>query len=115
MKRATHSPRIYHGCIITRVIDGDTIKLDVDLGFYAWLKDVTVRVYGINCPEMDTDQGKAAKQFTEAFLATQPKWAFYCYGSEKYGRWLGDIASSTGDTLASALTMVGLATIYLPK
>jgi micrococcal nuclease len=35
-----------------RVIDGDTIVCDIDLGFNMWLRTVSVRVYGVNTPEM---------------------------------------------------------------
>ena len=37
--------------IIDRWVDGDTVDVDIDLGFGVWLKDQRVRLYGINAPE----------------------------------------------------------------
>ena len=36
---------------IVRVIDGDTVVLDIDLGCGVWLKGEHCRLYGINAPE----------------------------------------------------------------
>ena len=38
---------------VTRIIDGDTIDVDVDLGFDVWLKN-RVRMYGMDTPESRT-------------------------------------------------------------
>lgn len=35
-----------------RVIDGDTIKADIDLGFNIWMHDQTIRLAGIDTPEL---------------------------------------------------------------
>lgn len=37
---------------IKSVHDGDTFKADLDLGFYFTMQDVSVRIYGINAPEL---------------------------------------------------------------
>ena len=41
-------------CKIIRVIDGDTVDLDIDLGFGVWMHKERVRVYGIDTPESRT-------------------------------------------------------------
>ena len=41
-------------CTLRRVIDGDTIVVDVDLGFKVWMQKERVRLYGINTPESRT-------------------------------------------------------------
>ena len=41
-------------CTLRRVIDGDTIDVDIDLGFKVWLQKERVRLYGINTPESRT-------------------------------------------------------------
>jgi len=46
---------------VVRVIDGDTIVVDIDLGFEMWLKNQSVRLYGINTPEVRT-RDKVAKK-----------------------------------------------------
>ncbi len=42
-----------YNAIVDRVVDGDTIKCTIDLGFSTW-KKVTVRMEGINTPESRT-------------------------------------------------------------
>ena len=39
---------------VTRVIDGDTVDVDIDLGFKMWLRDERVRFMGIDTPESRT-------------------------------------------------------------
>ena len=59
--------------IIDRWVDGDTVDVDIDLGFGVWLKDQRVRLYGINAPESRTRDleekklGLAAKDFCKNF------------------------------------------------
>ena len=43
----------YH-CTIVRVIDGDTVDVDIDLGFSVWLKKQRIRLYGVDTPESRT-------------------------------------------------------------
>ncbi len=51
----------YH-CKIIKVIDGDTVDVDIDLGFGVWLKKERVRVNGIDTPESRT-RDKEEKKF----------------------------------------------------
>ena len=41
-------------CKIDRVVDGDTVDVDIDLGFGIWLRKERVRLYGIDTPECRT-------------------------------------------------------------
>jgi len=58
---------------VIRVIDGDTLKVDIDLGFTLHIQQ-TVRLYGINCPETRTkdvkekEKGLMAKYWIEQLL-----------------------------------------------
>ena len=47
---------------IIKVVDGDTVDVDIDLGFGVWLKDERVRMMGIDTPESRT-RDKIEKQF----------------------------------------------------
>ena len=49
-------------CNIIRVVDGDTVDVDIDLGFGVWLKDERVRIMGIDTPESRT-RDKVEKKF----------------------------------------------------
>jgi len=59
--------------IVDRVVDGDTIKCTIDLGFSTW-KKITVRMEGINTPESRTrdleekERGLAAKARLQEIL-----------------------------------------------
>ena len=39
---------------LIKVVDGDTVDVDIDLGFGVWLKDERVRIAGIDTPESRT-------------------------------------------------------------
>ena len=41
-------------CTIRRVVDGDTVDVDIDLGFGIWVRNERVRLYGIDTPESRT-------------------------------------------------------------
>ena len=41
-------------CTILRVVDGDTVDVDIDLGFGIWMKKERVRMMGIDTPESRT-------------------------------------------------------------
>jgi len=52
-------------CKVIRVVDGDTVDVDIDLGFGVWLKDERVRIMGIDTPESRT-RDKVEKLFGTA-------------------------------------------------
>ena len=37
-------------CLVRRVVDGDTIDVDIDCGFGIWLKNQRIRLVGIDTP-----------------------------------------------------------------
>lgn len=39
---------------VLKIVDGDTVDVDIDLGFGVWLKDERVRIMGIDTPESRT-------------------------------------------------------------
>ena len=59
---------------IVKVVDGDTVDVDIDLGFGVWLKKQRIRLYGIDTPESRTRDleekkyGLVAKTFVETHL-----------------------------------------------
>ena len=62
-------------CKIVRVVDGDTVDVDIDLGFGVWLQKQRIRLYGIDTPESRTRDleekkyGLAAKDFLTKWLS----------------------------------------------
>ena len=61
-------------CKILRVVDGDTVDVDIDLGFGIWIHKERVRVMGIDTPESRTRDlvekafGLAAKEYLKMLL-----------------------------------------------
>ena len=96
------SPYIYKG-ILRRIIDGDTIVADIDLGFDTVIKKQKFRLYGINAPESRTRnkeekvRGLAAKErLTElmggyADAVDGIEFMFLSHDKGKYGRILAEI------------------------
>tara|TARA_B100000941_G_scaffold216567_1_gene159509 strand:- start:659 stop:1093 length:435 start_codon:yes stop_codon:yes gene_type:complete len=86
---------------VIRVIDGDTVDVDVDLGFGIWQKNERVRIMGIDTPESRTRNkiekkfGLAAKAKLKSLLGknTVLKTTINKKGVDmkgKFGRVLGD-------------------------
>ena len=61
-------------CTIVKVIDGDTVDVDIDLGFNVVLEKQRVRLYGIDTPESRTRDleekkyGLMAKDFVKKYM-----------------------------------------------
>jgi len=81
---------------IERVIDGDTLLVQVDLGFGWWTRQY-LRLRGIDCPEIDTTEGKKARRFVEKALENVPYVIISSTKSDKYDRYLADIFYTTKD------------------
>lgn len=99
--------------IIDRVIDGDTVVMTVDLGFYTYMK-LHLRLYGIDTPERGEAGWSEATQFVKDFFTHNPIVVVNIYGQDKYGRWLAEIVDSLGGTLNKSLVENNLAKIYYP-
>ena len=60
-------------CKMVRVVDGDTVDVDIDLGFGVWLRKQRIRMYGIDTPESRTSD-KEEKIYGKAATAFLEKW-----------------------------------------
>tara|TARA_B100002019_G_scaffold286691_1_gene297550 strand:+ start:889 stop:1290 length:402 start_codon:yes stop_codon:yes gene_type:complete len=97
-------------CKVVRVVDGDTVDIDIDLGFGVWLHKERVRVMGIDTPESRTRDkvekrfGLLAKEFVEKFLQTGDViLTTKKYDAKgKFGRILGDFVCN-GRTLSKVM------------
>ena len=85
-------------CKLVRVVDGDTIDVDIDLGFGVWMQNQRIRMYGIDTPESRTSDpveklyGKAATAFLEKGT-NSGKLVLKTFKDDrgKFGRILGEI------------------------
>lgn len=81
---------------IIKVIDGDTVDVDIDLGFGIWLRNERVRLYGIDTPESRTRDkiekryGLHAKNYLKSSLGKTSTLRTKKDGKGKFGRILGE-------------------------
>ena len=73
-----------------RLVDGDTLWLRIWLTASLWLKE-KVRLRGIDCPELDTPEGKAAKRFVETQVKRSTAITITTTKPDKWDRNLCDI------------------------
>lgn len=103
---------------IVKVVDGDTVDVDIDLGFNIVLRDERVRIIGIDTPESRTSDsieklfGLAAKKRVHELLkdggklvTTENKKGEDMRG--KFGRVLGDFRTPNGRMLTEILIEEG--------
>jgi len=67
--------KFHYNATVTKVVDGDTIHCDIDLGFGVILKNQTFRFYGLNTPETKgstREAGLKSKSFVENLLLNKP-------------------------------------------
>jgi endonuclease YncB( thermonuclease family) len=85
-------------CNLVRVIDGDTAVVDIDLGFGVWLRNESVRLSGIDCPESRTSDpiekifGQAATARAVSLLSNGSLILHSQGFNGKFGRILGDFS-----------------------
>lgn len=108
-------PAYRYSAIVRRIVDADTIDLDVDCGFRAWRMRERFRLAGINAPEMRGPQrqaGQAARAWLEAAL---PIGSAVVIESAKdpdvFGRWIARIWHD-GTCLNDALVEAGHAAVH---
>lgn len=116
---------------VLAVVDGDTVKLDIDLGhvtrkrhpeldlgWHIRIDDAgharlasLVRVDGINAAEHGTPAGDAATAYARGLLSIGAAVTLVSKrllgSNEKYGRVLGDVVRSDGVDLATAMLAAG--------
>jgi micrococcal nuclease len=82
---------------VVKVVDGDTIDVDIDLGFSTVLKKQRVRFLGIDTPESRTRDlvekkfGKASKKHLKGLLESADSLSLISHDKGKFGRILGEI------------------------
>ena len=108
---------------VVKVVDGDTVDVDIDLGFGVTLKDERVRIMGIDTPESRTSDkvedlfGEAAKARLKELMkhggkliTTEDRKGEDMKG--KFGRILGDFRVEDGRKVTEILIEEGHAVAY---
>lgn len=97
---------------VNRVVDGDTLDVDIDLGFNVKLSGKRLRIKGVDCPERNTIEGSNAKSFTVLWTISQMNnnkpilVSVESHKGDKYGRILASVWSD-GQDLAQQLILAG--------
>ena len=110
-------------CKILKVVDGDTVDVDLDLGFGVWLRDERVRIMGIDTPESRTSDkiekifGQAAKDRLISLLGDEAVLDTMINKNGenmkgKFGRILGNFRTINGEHCADVLMKEGHAVAY---
>ena len=98
-------PYEYNATVID-IVDGDTITVDIDLGFNVKLANQKVRLLGVDTPESRTSDkiekifGMASKEYCKKFIEeckdkTVVIRTYLSDSEEKFGRLLGEIINPT--------------------
>ena len=101
--------------LVRKVYDGDTITVDIDLGFDMILRNQKIRLLGIDTPEVrgvEREQGLISRDALRTKIGS--KWIVIKTQLDKkgkYGRWLGTIFINE-ENVNDWLIREGLAKVY---
>lgn len=106
----------YHATVL-RIVDGDTVELNIDLGMKIFYKSLC-RLSGINSPELNSPDETvraaaiSAKLYLANILLLNSVVLLDSKGLDKYGRPLGVITTSLGVNINNAMLASGNAVVY---
>lgn len=93
---ATKAQLFTYAVSVRRVIDGDTLLVAVAVRPDVVLEE-KLRLRGLDCPELDTPEGKAARRFVETHLARARAITIATFKPDKYDRYLADVLLTGAD------------------
>ena len=96
LKRSTKRLHLYKATI-ERVVDGDTLLVNIDLGFDVWTTK-RLRLRGIDTPEKKTPEGEAAHLFTQECLPPNTTVVIQTFTVDLHGRYVVDVFFLLGET-----------------
>ena len=83
----------YYTAKVIRAVDGDTIVVDIDLGFNIWLRDIHLRLARINTPEIrgeEKEKGIEAKEYVQRILEGQ-EIVIRSMSCDAWRRWIAEV------------------------
>ena len=91
---ASQAELFTYAATLLRVVDGDTlvVELEVSPGVFIEQK---LRLRGLDCPELKTSAGKAAKRFVDALVGRTTAVVINTSKPDKYDRYLADVFLTT--------------------
>lgn len=97
LPRPTGATYVFKAYVLN-VVDGDTLLVDVDCGFEIKKKE-RIRLAGIDCAELITDEGREAAEYVRNQLARVPFIMLRTTKVDINGRFLGHVFYSLDDTM----------------
>ncbi len=82
---------------VLRVIDGDSVKVRLPDG-----EEYSVRMYGIDAPELAQERGGEAQRYLERVVDSERKWRLAVVDTDRYHRLVGILYPEGGSPHASA-------------
>lgn len=106
-----------YNALVTEVYDGDTITVDIDLGFNVWVRGEKIRLYGIDAPELTgstREAGLKTRDRLRAMIAGRKVQIQTIKNSKdqdkkgKYGRYLAQVLyrDETGEVVNAGTVLV---------
>ncbi len=90
-KESTHPRKLYaYKAYLERVVDGDTIRVNLDLGFGIFHHEI-LRLAKINAAELSTSEGKKSAKILAAILKDVPFLVVKTFSTDIYGRYVADV------------------------
>jgi micrococcal nuclease len=101
------TPEFIYNAEVVRVVDGDTLDVNVDLGFRVFTK-LRLRLLHVDTPEVfgvkhgseEHKAGLIASEATKAWVKEHGPHVVIrtAKGTGKYGRWLAEVGCDGGET-----------------
>jgi endonuclease YncB( thermonuclease family) len=79
-----------YNAYVERVVDGDTLDVRLDVGFDMWIFQ-RLRLRGIDCPELKTKDGDAAKAYVQSLVKEADRVVVRSSRSDNWDRYLADV------------------------
>ncbi len=89
-------PHYTYRAYVIEIIDGDTLWVNIDLGFDSWTTQ-KLRLKGINTKAIETKEGQNVKEYMESSLKGCKFIAVKTYWRDKFTRYLADIYYKKGE------------------
>jgi endonuclease YncB( thermonuclease family) len=91
----TEKPAYAYPAYIERVVDGDTLIAEIEIGFGVVVRE-RLRLRGIDAPEIGSAEGDRSKRFLEDLLRPGTRIVVRSYSTDIYGRFVADIFFRVG-------------------
>lgn len=105
-----------YSAIVRKVIDGDTLEIDIDLGLAIWVHNEKIRLFGVNTPEVygvkkgspEWVAGNEASEFVKSILKENQEIRIETIKDkkEKYGRYLAIVYVRIDSKIIAGLSVI---------